>query len=161
MPNSLQNSTNPLQNKFWRSFAKSPITMIKLDDSVSHAEPLHAKLDKDAHHQIWFFTSRTNRLAHGGRAMAQFASKDHDLFACMSGTVVEEVDPALCEKLWSNEEEAWFPNGREDPNAIMLRFDIDDAEVWTVEPGIAGKFKLMTGIPIEQKEVGEHGVGQI
>lgn len=161
MPNSIQSSSNPLREKFWRSFAESPIIMIRLNDSASHAEPLQAKLDKDAHHQIWFFTSRTNRLADGGRAMAQFASKGHDIFACLTGTVVEEVDPALCEKHWTSEEEAWFPNGRQDPNAIMLRFDIDDAEVWTVEPGIVGKFKLLTGIPIEQEEVGEHGVGQV
>ena len=37
----------------------------------------------------------------------------------------------------------------------MMRFELLDAEVWTVEPGLAGKFKLMAGVEVDPDEMGE------
>lgn len=152
---------NLLNDEFWKSFAKSPITMIRLEGSNNHAVPMHAQLDADAHHQIWYFTANTSRIAAGGRAMAQFMSKGHDLFACISGTLVEETETAVRDRHWSNELEAWFPNGRNDPKVIMLRFEIEDSEVWTVDSGPVTSFKLLTGIPIKETEAGDHEVGKL
>src|SRR5262245_43206523 len=104
-----------LRDEFWNALAKSPYVMIRLESSETHAEPMTAQLDRDAHHEIWFFASRGNRIAGGGRAMAQFSSKDHDLFACLSGTLVEESDQAVWDKHWSRVAEAWFREGRHDP----------------------------------------------
>ena len=42
-----------------------------------------------------------------------------------------------------------------------LRFEIEDAEVWTVDPGIVGSFKLLTGLAIKEDEAGEHAVGNV
>jgi len=156
-----QEMTNRLHEEFWKSFAKSSITMIQLEASHSHAVPMHAQLDQDAHHEIWYFTARSSRIAEGGRAMAQFMSKGHDLFACMSGTLVEEADVAVWDKHWSNELEAWFPNGRNDPAVVMLRFEIEDSEVWTVDSGPVVSFKRLAGIPIQETEAGEHEVGKL
>lgn len=153
--------TNRLHDEFWKSFAKGSITMMQLEGSNSHAVPMHAQLDREAHHQIWYFTARTNRIAAGGRAMAQFMSKGHHLFACISGTLVEETATAVWDKHWSNELEAWFPNGRSDPKVVMLRFEIEDGEVWTVNSSPVASFKLLTGIPIEKMEVGDHEVGKL
>ena len=150
-----------LREEFWHAFEKSPFIMIRLDDAGGHAEPMTAQLDKSALHTIWFFAARQNRIAAGGRAMGQFASKGHDVFACLAGTLVEETDPARREQHWSKEVEAWFPNGRDDPNLLMLRFEIDDAEVWTVDPGLFGTFKMLTGSAIRSSEMGQHAVGLV
>lgn len=150
-----------LREEFWRAFEKSPFIMIRLDAAGGHAEPMTAQLDPDALHTIWFYASRDNRIATGGRAMAQYASKGHDLFACIAGTLVEETDPARREKHWSKEVEAWFPDGRDDPKLMMLRFEIDDAEIWTVDPGILGTFKMLTGGAIRSSELGQHAVGLV
>lgn len=93
--------------------------------------------------------------------MAQFSSKGHDVFACLKGTVVEEEDQTVFEKHWSRAAEAWFPNGREDASIIMLRLDITEAEVWTADPGVMGKFKLLTGTEVSAGEVGKHAVGLV
>lgn len=150
-----------LREEFWKSFEKSPFIMIRLEGTGGHAEPMTAQLDRDAHHEIWFFTSRDNRIASGGKAMAQFSSKGHDVFACLAGNIVEETDKAVFDKHWSRAAEAWFPGGREDPSVIMLRFDIAEAEVWTADPGIIGKFKLMTGSKVSPDEIGKHAVGLV
>jgi general stress protein 26 len=150
-----------IRTEFWESFSKSPFIMLKLESANEHAEPMTAQLDKEAHHAIWFFASRTNRVAKGGSAMGQFVSKGHDVFACLSGTLVEELDRAVFDKHWSNQVEAWFPGGKNDPQVMMLRFDIADAEVWTADLSIAGKFKLLTGNEIQSDEAGKHAVGLV
>lgn len=152
---------NKVRDEFWHSLEKSPFIMIRLTDANGHAEPMTAQLDRDAHHAIWFFTSCDNRIAPGGRAMAQFSSKGHDVFACLSGSLSEETDKAIFDKHWSKEVEAWFPGGRDDSKVLMLRYDIDSAEVWTAELGIVGAFKLLTGSAIRTDEMGKHEVGLV
>jgi len=149
------------RDTFWKAFADSPFIMMRLENSNEHAEPMTAQLDRDAHHAIWFFLARDNRIAAGGAAMGQVATKGHDVFACISGNLVEETDPAIREKQWTNEVEAWFPNGKNDPDVLMQRFDIQDSEVWTSDISIKGKFKMMTGSAIKPQESGEHATGPV
>ena len=150
-----------IREEFWHAFGKSPVVMIRLDGAGGHAEPMTAQLDPDAHHTIWFYTARGNRIATGGAAMAQFSGKGHDVFACLAGTLVEETDQATIDRHWSKAVEAWFPKGRTDPDLIMLRFEIANSEVWTVDPGIIGRFKLLTGQDLRYSELGQHAVGVV
>jgi general stress protein 26 len=150
-----------IRTEFWESFSDSPFIMLGLEGSNEHSEPMTAQLDKEANHAIWFYAARSNRVAKGGSAMAQFASKGHDVFACLSGTLVEESDRAVFDKHWSKPVEAWFPGGKDDPQLMMLRFDIADAEVWTADLSIKGKFKLLTGAEIRSEEAGKHAVGMV
>ena len=150
-----------VQHEFWEAFEDSPYIMMRLEGASGHAEPMTAQLDKNAHHAIWFFTTRDNRIGTGGRAMGQVMTKGHDVFACISGTLVEERDRAVWDKHWSNVTEAWFPDGRNNPNVVMLRFDIADAEVWVADMSIKGKLKMFAGRPIQPDEAGEHAVGAV
>jgi general stress protein 26 len=148
--------TESIRTRFWKALDHSPFLMIGLTGDTMHSMPMTAQLDKDAHSAIWFYTTQDSRISRGGRAMAQFASKGHDLFACMSGRLVEETDQAVIDKHWSRHVEAWYEDGRYDPSVLMLRFEIDDAEIWTADTGIVGLFKLLTGRKIAPEEVGEH-----
>ena len=150
-----------IRETFWKSFQSSPFIMIKLENASGHAEPMTAQLDKDAHHAIWFFAKRDNRIAPGGQAMGQVMTKGHDVFACIDGTLVEETDNSVREKHWNNAVEAWFPDGKQDPSVVMLRFDIEDGEVWASDMGLKGAFKLLTGTPIHAGEAGEHALGAV
>lgn len=150
-----------LQIDFWESFQQSPFIMMRLQGSTEHSEPMTAQLDKDAHHTIWFFTTRDNRIAAGGKAMGQVATKGHHIFACISGTLVEETDQKRRDKHWDNTVESWLPGGRQDPNVVMLRFEIHDSEVWKADTSIAGKLKRLTGRPIDPAGAGEHAVGAV
>lgn len=146
---------------FWKAFQDSPFIMMRLENSNEHAEPMTAQLDRDAHHAIWFFLARDNRIAAGGAAMGQVATKGHDVFACISGNLVEETDTSVREKQWNQVVESWFPKGKNDPNVLMLRFDINDSEVWISDMSIKGKFKMLTGMPIKPGEAGEHATGPV
>lgn len=88
--------------------------------------------------------------------MAQYVAKGHDLFACVSGTLTPVTDRATIDKYWSKPVEAWYEGGKDDPDLLMLRFDLDDAEIWTAEAGIKGLFRLMTGSTVKEGELGSH-----
>jgi general stress protein 26 len=88
--------------------------------------------------------------------MAQFASKGHDLFACISGTLRREDNRAVLDKLWNNSIAAWYEGGKDDPKLVLLRFDLEDAEIWTAEPNLKGMFKLATGMTMKEGDLGNH-----
>lgn len=145
-----------VRQHMWEKMAKSPVLMVKLRGSDDHAEPMTAQLDEDADGKFWFYTRKENRLASGGAAMAQFVSKDHKIFACIMGNLVEETDPAVIGKYWSDVVEAWFPGGKNDPDLTMLRFELEDAEIWESDESALGYFKMLTGRKAKGEEVGRH-----
>ena len=49
-----------------------------------------------------------------------------------------------------------YEGGRDDPNLLMLRFELGDAEIWEADPGIKGSFKLLTGMTMKPGDAGEH-----
>lgn len=145
-----------IKKNFWKALDASPYVMVGLNGTGDHSIPMNAQLDKDANHAFWFFTSTDNRLAPGGPAMAQFAAKGHDLFACIAGTLRPETDRAVLDKLWNNSIEAWYEGGKTDPKLVLLRFDLANAEIWTADASIKGLFKLATGMTMKEGELGQH-----
>src|SRR3546814_790678 len=148
--------SDDIKQQFWKALADSPYVMVGATGEREHHIPMNAQLDKDANSAFWFFTATDNRLAAGGPAMAQFAAKGHELFACISGTLVRENNRAVLDKLWNNSIAAWYPGGKDDPKLGLLRFDRDDAEIWTADPGIKGMFKLATGMTMKDGDLGKH-----
>ncbi len=145
-----------IKQTLWKKLADSPFVMIGPMDGSQHSEPLTAQLDKDQVDTLFFFIGKDNRLAGGGKAMAQFVSKGHDFFACFSGTARIDNDFSQIDKLWNKQVEAWFPNGKEDPNLALLRFDIDDAELWEADMSLTGRVKMLFGAKINPSEEGSH-----
>lgn len=145
-----------IKRRFWKELAESPYLMVALDGGHQHSVPMTAQLDKDADHAFWFYTSKDNRLAGGGPAMAQFAGQGHHLFACIAGKLVEETNPAVIDRYWSNEVAAWYPGGRKDPNLLMLRFELGDAEIWLADMSLKGIFRMIMGKSVATDEMGKH-----
>lgn len=145
-----------IRKQFWKAMEDSPFVMVGRDNSNAHHLPMTAQLDKHANHEFWFYHTRDGRLAEGGPTMVQFTSKGHDVFACVDGVLSEETDPAIIDRFWSKEVEAWYEGGRNDPNLLMLKFKLGNAEIWTADAGIKGMFKLLTGSKVRTDELGKH-----
>jgi general stress protein 26 len=145
-----------LKKDMWKRMTDSPFVMIGLIEAGGHSEPLTIQLDKDQVDTLWFFIGKDNRLSAGGAAMAQFVSKGHDFFACLSGVAKIDNDTGMIDKLWSKQAEAWFPGGKTDPNLALLRFDISEAELWETDMSLSGKLKMVFGGEIKPDEAGSH-----
>jgi general stress protein 26 len=145
-----------IKDRFWEELSESRLLMVGLSGVHQHHQPMTAQLDEEANHAFWFYTTRDNRLAAGGPAMAQFAGKDHHLFACIAGTLVEETDPAVIDAHWSSGVAAWYEGGRDDPNLLMLRFDLGDAEIWLADLSMKGVFRLLVGGDVRSEMKDKH-----
>lgn len=145
-----QGDPTELKEKFWKAMSASPFVMLQLDSDPDSAAPMTVQLDKDAHHAIWFFTSRDNRFAAKGPATATFSSKGHDVFARFAGTLVEETDRERLDKKWSHFVEAWYPGGKTDPNLLFLRMDLGHASIWSGEVGVFNTVKMALGLDVRE-----------
>lgn len=150
--------SNELKTQLWKTMQEQGSVMVGLRKNDEHSEPMYAQVDTDNLNCIWFYTTKDNRAAEGGKSMLQFVSKKHDIFACLKGQLVEEKNNAIKDKFWSSGVEAWYKSGKADENLLVLRFDLDSAEIWTHDPNISGILKLATGVKVSAEEVGEHTV---
>ena len=126
------------------------------DADPNTAVPMTAQLDKDANGTIWFFTTKDHTFANGGPATATFASKGHDMFARFGGTLREETSKERLDKQWSKVVEAWFPGGKDDPNLLMLRMDLGEAEIWNSDLGFVDNAKMLFGFDVREDAREEH-----
>ncbi len=144
-----------LEAKFWKALKSDMTLMIGLDGvDEGHARPMTAQFDGERG-PIWFFTSRqaelAQKLAGGGeRAIATFASKGHDLFATVHGSLRLDSDRAVVDKFWNRFVAAWFEGGKDDPNLALLRFDPERAEIWLDASSLVAGIKLLLGFDPKQ-----------
>ena len=93
-----------IEAKFWKALKSDRTLMLGLDGiSDGHARPMTAQFENDQS-PIWFFASTDNELvtssAGGGRAIATFMSKGHDLFATLHGPLSVDNNRTMIDRLW-------------------------------------------------------------
>ena len=139
-----------LEEKFWKALEGDRTVMLGLDGQEDgHARPMTAQAE-ERRSPIWFFTSADNELVRqlgegSGRAIAGFASKGHDLFASIRGSLRVDTDRAVVERLWNPFVAAWY-EGKEDPKLRLLRLDAEDAEVWIDANSTLAGVKMLLGV---------------
>jgi general stress protein 26 len=62
-----------------------------------------------------------------------FSSRD--AWVAVTGQAAVVDDQAKLSELWNTFAEAWLPGGPEDPNAVLLRVDVEQAEYWDTPGG--------------------------
>jgi general stress protein 26 len=139
-----------LEAKFWKAL-KSDMTMMLGISGVdeSHTRPMTAQLEGEEGGPIWFFTATDNdlvqQLAGNDRAIATFASKDHNLFATVHGNLRVDTDRAVIDRLWNRFVAAWYEGGKDDPNLALLRLDPDAGQVWADASSFVAGIKMLLG----------------
>lgn len=125
-----------IEEKFWSELKKSPFVMLGVEGTRDGAtQPMTAVFedqDRDSG-TLWFFTAKDHDLSRAmgesNRAIASFASKGHDLFASLRGTLRIVDDEATIDRLWSPFVAEWY-EGRDDPKLALVQFDMDNAKLW-------------------------------
>jgi general stress protein 26 len=125
-----------LEEKFWSELKSSPFVMLGVEGMRDGAtQPMTANFedqDRDSG-TVWFFTAKdhdlTRAMGQSNRAIASFASKGHDLFASLRGTLQIDNDRSTIDRLWSPIVAEWY-EGKDDPKMALVRFDIEDAKIW-------------------------------
>lgn len=125
-----------IEKKFWDELDSSPFIMLGIEGERDGAtQPMTATFedrDRDAG-QLWFFTAAdhdlTRAIGRSAGAIAAYASKGHDLFASLRGSLLVVNDRATIDRLWNPAVGQWY-DGKDDPKLVLLRFDVRDAKIW-------------------------------
>jgi general stress protein 26 len=150
-------SPQEIAAKFIGKVKASPFIMLGLTDG-QHSEVMNVKIDDDQPNALFVFAGKTNRAAKGGDATVQFVSKGHDFFASLIGQVTQDMDRATIDKLWDNNVEAWIEGGKDGGNYVLLRFDVESAELWETDVSLTGRVKQLFGGQIKPEESSSHAM---
>lgn len=139
-----------LEALFWKSLKSDMTVMLGVVGAADgHLRPMTAQLDGEGG-PIWFFTAKSTALvqdlATNDRAIATFASKGHDVFASVQGTLTLDNDPAMIDRLWNRFVAAWYQGGKADPELALLRFDPDRGEIWQDASSVVAGIKMLLGV---------------
>lgn len=156
-------SDSEIKDKFWDALSDDRTIMLGLADEHGHTRPMTAQLDEEANGKnsgpLYIFTSTDNGIvqmlgtgsgADSDRAIATFASKGHDIFATIDGTLSIDPDRDRVDRLWNRFVAAWYEDGKDDPKLRLLRFDTTHAEIWVDASSTIAGIKMLIGIDPKQ-----------
>ena len=146
------------RNKLWELIQDIRFAMFttRAADGGLHTRPLTTQNGKDHRDDaLWFFVSRGSdafaELQADGQVSVAFADPAKDRYVSVSGTGQVVDDAARKQQLWSKMNDAWFPNGPDDPDVALLRVAIREAEYWDVKDS-----KLVQLIKMARSAVTRH-----
>ena len=151
-----QGNPEELKKLFWKALADSPYLFLELDGQSETAVPMSPQLDKDANSAIWFFTHTKSKFAALGPVTATFQGKGHDMFARFDGTLVKETSQERFDQFWNNFVEAWYDDGKTDPDLLFLRMDLGNAEIWNGDIGLLNTAKMALGMTVHAEAEEQH-----
>lgn len=156
-----------IRAKFWKALRSDRTVMLGLEGAWAEPpRPMTAIMEDGADHgPIWFFTARSTGLAHqmmpNGPALFTFASRGHDLFATLHGTISEEADKTMIDRLWSPFIAAWYEGGKDDPDLLLLKLEPQRAEIWLNGNSLVAGLKMLLGRDPKEDYAGNVAKGPV
>lgn len=84
--------------------------------------------------ELWFFTNeftgKVDEISANNEVLVTYASPSDNSYVVVNGTASLVKDKAKMESLWNPALKAWFPEGLEDPQMMLLKVEPDEVEYW-------------------------------
>jgi general stress protein 26 len=114
-----------------------PIAMMTTQGPEGLRSVPMARQDVEPDAEMWFITARdtdhVRAIAAEPAVALTFSSRDAWVAATGRAEVVDDL--RKLRDLWNTFAEAWLPGGPEDPNAALIRVDVERAEYWDTPGG--------------------------
>ncbi|MDR3748136.1 MAG: pyridoxamine 5'-phosphate oxidase family protein [Acidobacteriota bacterium] len=113
------------------------LTTVRTDGTL-HSCPM-ATQTADADGAIWFFSGnhseKVEAIKTDQRVNLAYSDAASQRYVSVTGNCELVRDHVKAKELWNPAYKAWFPKGIEDPNLILLRVLILEAEYWDAAQG--------------------------
>jgi general stress protein 26 len=84
--------------------------------------------------ELYFLTDSASAKVYEVKKDSQvnlsYSNPSDNVYASVSGRASAYRDEAQIAELWSEPMRGWFPKGKEDPNIMILKVEIDKGEYW-------------------------------
>lgn len=104
-----------------------------IDGGVLRSRPM-ATQQTEFDGDLWFFTSvqthKVDEIMEDNRVNVSYAAPDDDTYVSVSGRAEFSTDEDKMAELWDPLQKAWFPEGLDDPNLLLLKVSVEQAEYW-------------------------------
>ena len=122
-------------DKFWETIGNFDTCMVVTrDGGRMRARPMALRLRGDDR-KLYFLTERmthkVEEIALDDDVACTFSK--HGQYMSLSGRAEVVGDRSLVADLWDASAEAWLPEGKNDPDVVVLVVDPDSAEIWDVK----------------------------
>ncbi|RPH38246.1 general stress protein [bacterium] len=150
--------------KLWSMMKDIKVAMLTtaMKDGTLRSRPMmsqNVEFDGD----LWFFTGKStpkvNEIESSSQVNVSYANPKDNAFISLSGPVEFVEDRGIMQTFWNPEFEAWFPKGLKDPNLLLLKVHIEQAEYWDIPEGkMVGMFGFIKALATGDKpaDVGEN-----
>ena len=125
------------KQKIWELINDIKVGMlVTLDGEVPRARPMH--LVQDAYDgTLWFFTRRSaEKVSETERdhdVCLTFSDQEEGVYVSLSGKANLSTDQELIDKYWNPFIAAWFPEGKDDPDVVLLEVQVQMGEHWKAD----------------------------
>jgi general stress protein 26 len=103
------------------------------DGGVLRSRPMQTQ-DFEFDGDLWFFTSskthKTEELERDSRVNVSYAAPNDNTYVSISGTGSIIKDQDKIEEYWNDVYKAWFPEGKDSPDLVLLKVSVEQAEYW-------------------------------
>lgn len=115
-------------------------------DGTLHSRPM-TTLQMDDAGCLWFFTNehsyKVDDIHEEAKVNVAYARTDKQDYLSIAGTAEVVRDRKKMEELWTPWLKPWFQEGLDDPELVLLKVKVDQADYWEA-PG--GKVRQLFGL---------------
>jgi general stress protein 26 len=137
------------------------LTTVDENDEL-HSRPMSLNGDVDEEGNLWFFTSssshKASEIERTPNVNVSFVDTSDQRYVSSSGTAQLVHDRNKIKELWKPVLKAWFPDGPDQPDVVLLKVKMTKAEYWdgpssTISQAVSFVSAILTG---KQVELGEN-----
>ncbi|HEY0426751.1 MAG TPA: pyridoxamine 5'-phosphate oxidase family protein [Pyrinomonadaceae bacterium] len=131
------------------------------DGGVLRSRPMQTQ-DFEFDGDLWFFTSsethKAEEIERDNRVNVSYGAPEDNKYVSVSGRGSIVKDQEKIDEYWNDILKAWFPEGKDSPDLVLLKVEVEQAEYWDapsskVAQALGFLKALATG---ERADVGEN-----
>lgn len=104
-----------------------------IDGGSLRSRPMQTQ-DFEFDGDLWFFTSskthKAEEIEKDNRVNVSYAAPGSNSYVSISGTAEIVRDRAKIDEYWNDILKAWFPEGKDSPDLVLLKVTVEQAEYW-------------------------------
>lgn len=131
-------------NELIKGIEFAMLTTIRPDGSLHSCPMATQPVDRDG--VVWFFsgnnTEKVEAIKTDARVNLAYSDAGGQRYVSITGHAELLRDHVKAKEVWNPLYQTWFPKGIEDPNLILLKIHIQEAEYWD---GAAGRMTRLPG----------------